>query len=145
MSANQAWMEVRKILAVLCVAISMWNCGSGGPTAPVAGPRMPSGPGESGPISGRITVDDRSRPGVIVMSQLGTEIATTVTDQQGTYEFRNVDPGVYTVSISAIPSWIRTRMGISLPWRCEDPKAAHITAGATAEVDMSCRIDWWSY
>ena len=134
-------------MAVLCVAISMWNCGSGGPTAPDAGPRLPSSPVEHGTISGRVTVDGRSRHGVTVsLSQLGTEIATIVTDLQGTYEFRNVDLGEYTVSISAIP-WAPRPLDPRAErlWGCDDPKAAHITAGATVEVDMSCVVYWWSY
>ena len=57
----------------------------------------------TGDIFGRVTVDGSPRSGVTVTVRQGnTVIDTEVTDQNGEYEFLELDPGTYTVSIGTI-------------------------------------------
>lgn len=57
----------------------------------------------TGDIFGQVTVDGEPRSGVSVTVRQGaTTIATRVTDGNGGYEFLELDPGSYTVSVSEI-------------------------------------------
>ncbi|HEY7471930.1 MAG TPA: carboxypeptidase regulatory-like domain-containing protein [Gemmatimonadota bacterium] len=57
----------------------------------------------TGDIFGRVTVDGTPRAGVTVtVSAGGTVIDTAVTDQNGEYEFLELNPATYTVSVGTI-------------------------------------------
>lgn len=92
---------LRRFLLIGLGAVSpVWNCGSGGPVD------LTSEPVPLGTIIGTVSDDDGLRPGVTVtLSRGGAAVVTTLTSQEGNYEFRDIDPGLYTISISGISDW----------------------------------------
>jgi hypothetical protein len=89
------------ILALGVVTMMAGNCDPKGPDFfdLIDGGLDPS----TGDIFGRVTVDGEPRSGVTVTVRQGTTtIDTQVTDGNGEYEFLELDPGTYTVSISEI-------------------------------------------
>ena len=91
-------------LVALCLAVVVTFGGNCDPKGPdffdlIDGGLDPS----TGDIFGQVTVDGEPRSGVTVTVRQGTTtIGTAVTDGNGEYEFLELDPGTYTVSISEI-------------------------------------------
>src|SRR5687768_8084274 len=84
-------------------------------------------PGQ-GDIFGRVTVDGSGRSGVTVtVRQGGFVVDTSTTDSNGDYEFLNLDPGTYTVSISSISGA-----------NCPGEQTATVVADDEAEVNFPC-------
>jgi hypothetical protein len=91
-------------LVALCLAVTVSLGGNCDPKGPdyfdlIDGGLDPS----TGDIFGRVTVDGAPRSGVTVtLRQSTTVIDTEVTDGNGDYEFLELDPGTYSVSIAEI-------------------------------------------
>ncbi|HYO46378.1 MAG TPA: SdrD B-like domain-containing protein [Gemmatimonadota bacterium] len=103
-------------------------------TSMLGGKCDPQGPGffgivsvpGTGDILGRVTVDGLARPEVVViLSQGATTVDTFVTDDNGRYEFLNLQPGTYTLSTTI-----------------QDADCGGVTASVVAdqesEVDLPC-------
>jgi hypothetical protein len=73
---------------------------------------------QTGTVTGQVTVDGVGVSGVTVTLRVGTStIATTTTDQGGTYQFSNVALGPWTVSIAQPPdaSCSTTQLNVTVP------------------------------
>ena len=82
----------------------------------------------TGDIFGQVTVDGIPRSGVTVtVSRNGTVVDTAVTDTNGEYEFLELDPGTYTVSIGTISGAT-----------CPGEQTAQVVADVEREVDFAC-------
>jgi hypothetical protein len=87
------------LLTIGLVALQASQCSKDDFYDPLFGGLDPS----TGDIVGRVTVDGEPRSGVTVTVRQGTTtIDTAVTDGNGEYEFLELDPASYTVSISEI-------------------------------------------
>jgi hypothetical protein len=112
---------VRVLILTVAVASTLAGCDSGGP---LDGGLDPS----TGDVLGRVTVDGSPRSGVTVsLRRSGTVIDTAVTDGNGEYEFLELDPGPYSVSISQIS-------GV----QCPGSQQASVVANQGAEVNFAC-------
>jgi len=82
----------------------------------------------TGDIFGRVTVDGTPRSGVLVTVRQGTTtIDTEVTDANGNYEFLELDPGTYSVSIAEITGA-----------DCPGEQAATVFADDETPVNFAC-------
>jgi hypothetical protein len=84
----------------------------------------------TGDIFGRVTVDGTGRSGVTVtLRRAGQIVSTTTTDSGGNYEFNDLDPGTYTVSIASISGA-----------NCPGEQTAVVLEEEGTRVDFACTI-----
>jgi hypothetical protein len=82
----------------------------------------------TGDIIGRVTVDGSPRSGVeVTVRRNGTVVDTDVTDANGDYEFFELDPGTYTVSIGTITGAT-----------CPGEQTAAVVEDDSTVVDFAC-------
>lgn len=117
-----------RFLVILLAAASVvaGECDPKGPDFfdPLDGEFLPG----LGDIFGRVTVDGTGRSGVTVTARREDEVVGTVTTgANGQYEFINLEPGTYSVSISTIPNA-----------ECPGPRTAVVPADDEVEVNFSC-------
>jgi hypothetical protein len=78
---------------LLVAAVLGLGCGDGGP--------LDGGAGSAGAIVGEVTLDGIPRAGAGVTARLqGAVVATASTDEGGDYEFLDLDPGTYGLTVS---------------------------------------------
>ena len=122
-------MGLLRAATTISAAILLASCGDGGRLAPTQ-------PLPAGMVSGRVTDIGGSRPEVVVtLSQLGVEFDETVTNQQGEYEFRGLEPGEYAVSISRVGNW----------GSCSTRRSVTVLADMVSSVDFVCDYNPWDY
>lgn len=117
-----------RLAAILLVGatVTAGECDPKGPDffSPVDGEFLPG----LGDIFGRVTVDGEGRSGVTVTARRGNDVVGTVTTGgDGQYEFINLEPGTYTVSISTIPNA-----------QCPGPQTAVVPPNDEVRVDFPC-------
>ena len=82
----------------------------------------------TGDIFGRVTVDGTGRSGVMVTVRQGTTVVDTeVTDGNGNYQFLELDPATYSVSIAEITGA-----------DCPGEQAATVVADDDIQVNFAC-------
>lgn len=112
------------VLAVGLVVLQASECSKEDFYNPFDGGLDPS----TGDIFGRVTVDGTPRSGVTVtVRRNGTVIDTEVTDGNGEYEFLELDPGTYTVSIAEITGVI-----------CPGEQTATVFEDDDTQVNFAC-------
>lgn len=108
-------------LALVVVAVLGLDCGDDGPL---------DGGDSKGEIFGVVRVDGSPRSDVTVrLIQGATEVDMTATDGNGAYKFTALDPGMYTVAISAVPGA-----------DCPGSQPATVIGGDRVTVNFSCTI-----
>jgi len=116
-------------LVALCLAVTVSFGGNCDPKGPdyfdlIDGGLDPT----TGDIFGRVTVDGSPRSGVMVTVRQGTTVVDTeVTDGNGNYEFLELDPGTYSVSIAEITGA-----------DCPGEQAATVFADDDTQVNFAC-------
>lgn len=104
----------------------------GGECDPKRGPFFDPIDGMNGPglgdLFGRVSIDGVGMSGVATtLRQFGEVVGTATTNADGDYEFLNLDPGLYSVSIASIPGAT-----------CPGEQTATVVADDETEVDFAC-------
>ena len=88
-------------------------------------------------LSGRVTCSDVSVPGATVTATKGGQVASTLSDEAGAFQFANLDDGDWTIRVD-MPGFVTASRDVTLPRAADaEPLTFALTMRSYAEIMQS--------